>query len=296
MFSRHEGSPALRRAVRVRRHLCAARRAGGSAHGLAEAQPHGRRSAGTCLRLAGEWGSAGRRSAPPAARSPRPPQAPASAGSPRAEEGRGRGRPGPLRRRPWAFWRRTCGERPPGREVPYVRAGAEGGELGPWPRGSRSAGRSWRGAAPQRGAREGGASEDGLRSPALPRPPRRLSPGWMPPGSRPIPILIHLRLLLLPGGAGRRAEGVVREQRSGPRRGAAEGGSPRRHQAARGRLGARPLPSTPLAPAALRLPPPGPPRLAPLHKCRPGLRGCGTARGPARPGPARPGLSAVLKG
>lgn len=200
----------------------------------------------------------------------------------------------PLRRRPGAFWRHTCGERPPGREVPYVRAGAEGGELGPWPWGSRSAGRSWWGAAPQRGAREGGASEDGLRSAALPRPPKRLSPGWMPPGSRPIPILIHL--LLLPGGAGRRAEGVVREQRSGPRRGAAEGGSPRRHQAARGRLGARPLPSTPLAPAALRLPPPGPPRLAPLHKCRPGLRGCGTARGPARPGPARPGLSAVLKG
>lgn len=37
----------------------------------------------------------------------------------------------PLRRRPGAFWRRTCGERPSGREVPYVRAGAERGELGP---------------------------------------------------------------------------------------------------------------------------------------------------------------------
>ncbi|XP_013032363.3 protein shisa-9 isoform X1 [Anser cygnoides] len=110
----------------------------------------------------------------------------------------------------------------------------------------------------------------------------------MPPGSRLI-----LLLLLLPGGAGRRAEGVVREQRSGPRRGAAEGGSPRRHQAARGRLRARPLPSTPLAPAALRLPPPGPPPARPAPQVPPGAAGLRHRPGP---GPARPGPPGAVRG
>lgn len=144
MFSRQ--SPARQHALRAPPYLCSARRGRGSARSrpaLAEVRPHGRRSArGTCLGLAGESVS-GERSerssrekerstyrqrSSPAAELPhvRPAQpSPAWAGSPLPRSARGGLREARDEEALPRFWSRTCGERPPGREVSYVRDGGE---------------------------------------------------------------------------------------------------------------------------------------------------------------------------